>query len=182
MVTITVTDVDEAPAIAGDAAVPFAENRRQYRHRLGTTTMRTTRRRGVTTIPRLFVGWEPTAASSNSATWRTLTFKAPDSPDYETPGDANKDNVYEVTVQAKDGVGNIGMETVKVTVTNVEEDGTVTLSHLQPRVGVAITASVTDLDGDVSGVTWQWSRDSVATVGGTTLSTLKRPRRPPISR
>ena len=79
-------------------------------------------------------------------------------PDYETPGDANKDNVYEVTVQAKDGVGNIGMKAVKVTVTNVQELGTVTLSQLQPRVGVAITASVTDLDGDVSGVTWQWSR------------------------
>ena len=85
-------------------------------------------------------------------------------------------------MQAKDGVGNIGMKAVKVSVTNMEEDGTVTLSQLQPRVGVAITASVTDLDGDVSGVTWQWSRDSVATVGGTTLSTLKRPRRPPISR
>ena len=82
-------------------------------------------------------------------------------PDYETPGDANKDNVYEVTVQAKDGVGNIGMKAVKVTVTNVEEVGTVTLSQLQPRVGVAITASVTDLDGDVSGVTWQWSRSTM---------------------
>ena len=54
------------------------------------------------------------------------------SPDYEKPGDANKDNVYEVTVQAKDGDGNIGMKAVKVTVTNVEEDGTVTLSQLQP--------------------------------------------------
>ena len=86
-----------------------------------------------------------------------LTFKAPP-PDYETPGDANEDNVYEVTVQAKDGVGNIGMKTVKVTVTNMDEVGTVTMSQLQPRVGVAITAGVTDLDGDVSGVTWQWSR------------------------
>ena len=63
-------------------------------------------------------------------------------------------------MQAKDGVGNIGMKAVKVTVTNVEEGGTVTLSQLQPRVGVAITASVTDLDGDVSNVTWQWSRDA----------------------
>ena len=51
-------------------------------------------------------------------------------------------------------------EGVKVTVTNVDEEGTVTMSQLQPRVGVAITASVTDPDGDVSGVTWQWSRNA----------------------
>ena len=89
-----------------------------------------------------------------------LTFKGPDSPNYEAPGDANKDNVYEVTVEATDAVGNTGTKDVKVTVTNVEEDGTVTISQRQPRVGVAITASVADLDGDVSGVTWQWSRST----------------------
>ena len=32
-----------------------------------------------------------------------------------------------------------------------------TLSAVQPRVGVAVTASLTDIDGAVSGVTWQWS-------------------------
>ena len=85
-----------------------------------------------------------------------LTFKA--APDYEKPGDANKDNVYEVTVEATDAVGNTGTKDVKVTVTNVNEDGTVTMSQRQPRVGVPITASLTDLDGDVSNVTWQWSR------------------------
>ena len=77
-------------------------------------------------------------------------------PDYEKPGDADKDNVYEVTVEATDGVSNTGTRNVKITVTNEDEDGTVTMSQLQPRVGVAITASVTDLDGDVSNVTWQW--------------------------
>ena len=81
-------------------------------------------------------------------------------PDYEKPGDADKDNVYEVTVEATDAVSNTGTKNVKITVTNVEEDGTVTMSQLRPRVGVAITASVTDLDGDVSNVTWQWSRDA----------------------
>ena len=61
-------------------------------------------------------------------------------------------------MEATDAVGNTGTKDVKVTVTNVEEPGTVTMSQRQPRVGVAITASVTDLDGDVSGVTWQWSK------------------------
>ena len=93
-----------------------------------------------------------------------LTFKVAAAPDYEKPGDANKDNVYEVTVEATDAVGHTGTKDVKVTVTNADEDGTVTMSQRQPRVGVPITASVTDLDGDVSNVTWQWSRSQ--TQGG----------------
>ena len=45
---------------------------------------------------------------------------------------------------------------VKVTVTNVDEKGTVTLSKTQPRVGIAVTATLTDPDGSISGLTWQW--------------------------
>ena len=55
------------------------------------------------------------------------------------------------------------MKTVKVPVNNVNEEGTVTLTQLQPRVGVSITSRITDPDGDVSGVTWQWSRNTSAT-------------------
>ena len=78
------------------------------------------------------------------------------SPDYEMPGDADKDNTYELTVGAKDADGIRGTRDVEVKVTNVNEDGTVTLSAVQPRVGVSLTASLTDIDGPVSGVTWQW--------------------------
>ena len=49
-----------------------------------------------------------------------LMFKA--QPDYEKPGDADKDNVYEVTVEATDAVSNTGTKNVKITVTNVNED------------------------------------------------------------
>ena len=86
-----------------------------------------------------------------------LTFKA--KPDYENPTDTNKDNVYEVTVRAADADGYIGTMDVKVSVINKNEDGTVTLSKTQPRVGIAVTASVTDPDGSISGLTWQWSID-----------------------
>ena len=88
-----------------------------------------------------------------------LTFVA--SPDYEMPGDANKDNTYEVTVGAKDADGIRGTRDVEVKVTNVEEDGSVTLSRVQPRVGIPVTASVTDIDGAVSGVKWQWYNGSI---------------------
>ena len=45
----------------------------------------------------------------------------------------------------------------------MEEAGTVTLSAQEPKVGVALTASVTDLDGDVTDVTWEWERDDDTT-------------------
>ena len=57
----------------------------------------------------------------------------------------------------------------------------VTMSQRQPRVGVPITASVTDLDGDVSNVTWQWSEEPTTESGGSLWATSRRPRRPPIS-
>ena len=90
-----------------------------------------------------------------TATGGELKFKA--KPDYENATDANTDNVYEVTVQATDGDGNRGMKSVKVTVENEDEEGVVTLSKTQPRVGIAVTASLTDPDGSISGLTWQWS-------------------------
>ena len=79
------------------------------------------------------------------------------------PADAGSDNVYNVTVVATDdGVDADGenemmaMRDVVITVTNVEEAGTVTLSAQQPKAGVELTASVTDLDGGVTDVKWQW--------------------------
>ena len=50
-----------------------------------------------------------------------------------------------------------GTRDVKVTVTNVEEDGTVTLNKAVPVVGIEVTASLSDPDGRISGLTWQWA-------------------------
>ena len=83
-----------------------------------------------------------------------LTFRS--SPNYEAPADADGDNVYEVTVAATDTDSNRGEKSAKVKIANVNEDGTVTLSAVQPRVGVSLTASLTDIDGAVSDVKWQW--------------------------
>ena len=86
---------------------------------------------------------------------RVLAFKA--APDFETPGDRNKDNIYEVTVVASDG-NRTSMQSVSVKVIDVSEDGTVTLSPQDARIGVPITATLTDSDGWVSRVTWAWYR------------------------
>ena len=86
---------------------------------------------------------------------RTLSFKA--NPDYESPGDSGGDNVYEVTLVVTDSKGNSDEQDVTVKVTNLEEDGVVTLSTLQPRVGFPVTATLADPDNVTAGsVSWQW--------------------------
>ena len=95
-----------------------------------------------------------------------LTFA--ESPDYESPAGGTGDNLntYTVIVQASDGRTGAGaMDTVMVTVTvdNVDEDGTVTLTTLQPVDGEAITATLTDPDGTPTGIPeWQWANSDSA--------------------
>ena len=87
-----------------------------------------------------------------------LTFDG--TPNFESPGDADGDNDYKVTVVVTDAEGNTDEHDVTVTVTNVEETGTVTFSTLQPRVGVELTAMLTDPDGGITGLMWQWNDGS----------------------
>ena len=157
MVVITVTDVNEAPEVAGDAAVNFDEVAGDIATPLDTYT-----------------GTDEDGDDTGVDTWSVagadggefeivagaLMFK--EKPDYEMPTDANRDNVYEVTVQASDGMLTDTFE-VKVTVVNENEDGMVTMSRTQPRVGFPVTVSLADPDGSVSGLTWQWSRSTNAT-------------------
>ena len=85
-----------------------------------------------------------------------LNFKS--APDYETPADADTNNVYLVTVQASDGGDSPATKEVTVRVTNIDEAGMVTLSTLQPKAGVELTASLTDPDNITDGsMTWQWA-------------------------
>ena len=156
-VTITITDVNEPPDIAraGDAPVTFAEVTDNIASPLDTYTEDNPE-------DNLGSTWSVAGADGSKfdiSTNGELKFKA--KPDYEMPTDANMDNVYEVTVRAADADGNTGTMDVKVTVTNEDEDGTVTLSKTQPRVGVAVTASVADPDGSISGLTWQWYNDTI---------------------
>ena len=78
-----------------------------------------------------------------------LTFAA--RPDYENPSDTGSNNAYDVTVEVTDSDGNTVSLDVTITVINVNEDGEVTLSSLQPQDGIVITAKLTDPDGSISG-------------------------------
>ena len=164
-VTIKLTDVDEAPeimvgglAISGTPRVSLLEG-------------------SMTTVGSY------TAAGSNAASARwtlegddrsdfmlqpssgmSVMLKFRNAPNYEAPADTDTDNVYMVTLKATDSESNTAMRAVTVTVTNVDEDGTVTLSSTTPSVGTEITAILTDLDSPdgVTGATWQWARSDAS--------------------
>ena len=98
--------------------------------------------------------------------------------DYEPHSDADGDNVYEVTVTAEAG-GVTRSQDIEVTLVNVEEPGTVSISPAQPpyRVGDVLSASLDE--GDEETVTgWQWARSTTAggtftPIGGATSDTYR---------
>ena len=72
---------------------------------------------------------------------------------------------YTVTVTAADISNATDEITVTITVTNVDEAGTVSFTSPQPQVGTILTVNLSDPDGSVSDVSWQWA--SSATVSET---------------
>ena len=52
-----------------------------------------------------------------------------------------------------------------VQVVEVQADGVVTLSTSQPEVGIGLTATLSDPDGGVTGLTWQWARSPNGSTG-----------------
>ena len=92
---------------------------------------------------------------------RALLFDS--SPDHEAPADRYGSNIYRVTLVATDSQGAETRLPLTVLVGNVPEGGGVTLTAggaqpQQPVVGEWVHADLTDADGDVAAVTWQWSR------------------------
>ena len=67
---------------------------------------------------------------------------------------------YSVTVTATDLSSETDSIPVTITVTNVEELGTVEFSTEFPRVGQSLTATLADPDGGMSGTVWEWYRST----------------------
>ena len=78
---------------------------------------------------------------------------------------------YSVTVKADDKNGGTATIDVTVTVTNIDEAGTVALSTNQPAARAEITAALTDPDEGVSGAVWQWERSSDGNTGWAGIGT-----------
>ena len=86
-----------------------------------------------------------------------LRFREP--PNYEDPQSVaagvsrDERNVYRVTVEAHGGTHD-----VTVTVTDVDETGTVRIDRPQPQVHRPLGASLSDEDDGVASERWQWAR------------------------
>ena len=77
--------------------------------------------------------------------------------DYES---ARRSYTFDVTATSEGGTGSIN---ITVVVTNVDEAGSIAVSTGTPVIGTTLTATLTDPDGGVKDVVWQWqrSRDGV---------------------
>ena len=107
-----------------------------------------------------------------------LEFK--DSPNYESAGDKNENNVYLVKVKASEA-SELELE---ITVTDVDEDGKVTFDDLgqrQPQVGRSLEAELSDPDADVEDERWQWARGETATGPWTDIDRATSASRSPVA-
>ena len=84
----------------------------------------------------------------------------------------NGDNVYEVTVVASDGVHPSYAGRDRQGNQRWRRMGKLTVMPTQPRVGVELTAELTDSDGVVSGPTWQWYKETGATATAMPSATI----------
>ena len=149
-VTINVTNVDEDPSItAGDTDIDYAEDRTN-----AIATYVATDPEDDRASPRKQLTWSVTNPTIFSIEGGVLKFKS--QPDFEAPGA----NVYNITVTVTDSNDTTDTRAVAVTVTNVDEDGEVTLPTLQPKEGIGIAATLTDPDGTISDTKWQWARST----------------------
>ncbi|UPK40778.1 cadherin domain-containing protein (plasmid) [Bradyrhizobium sp. 186] len=148
-IAVTVTNVNEAPVISSNgggatAAVSVAEN--------GTaviTVVASDPDVGAT-LSYSIVGGADAAKFTIDSTTGALAFAT--APNFEAPSDAGGNNVYDVTVQASDGLGGTDSQAIAVTVTNVNEAPVVTagntLSYAENQAAVAISAAATVTDTD----------------------------------
>ena len=153
-VTINIQNVNEAPTVemveqlrlTGDTGPSIAENQ--------TGTVTTFRATG----PGSDTGtWSLTGADASSFAISGGVLSVPSALNFESPSDANRDRVYEVTVTVQAGTMSRSLD-VRVTVTDVDEPGTVNLSSPgnEVKVGVQLTAELDEGD-EVVVNGWQWS-------------------------
>ena len=144
-VTVTVTDVnEEAPVVTGSDNRTVSENTASAIH----TYRATDADRGDT------IAWSASGADGHifeMSEQGALSFR--EAPDYENPGDSDRDNVYELEVVATDSEGLTGELMVTITVTEVNEGPeitgtpTYTIQEFHQNL-VNATYSATDPEGD----------------------------------
>jgi hypothetical protein len=116
-VTITVTPVNDAPAITSNGGGATAVVNVPENQAAGTTVTSADVDGGVPAYS--IIGGADAALFTLDATTGALTFN--NAPDFEAPVDAEADNVYDVTVQVADGNGGADIQALSIVVTDVNE-------------------------------------------------------------
>ena len=148
-VTITVADVDEPPEFDSATATREVPENTEAGENIGAPVTAADPDTGDT--PAYTLGGTDATFFDIDASTGQLQTKA--ALDYETKSG------YTVTVTASDGTLTATVD-VTVTITNIDEAGTVALSTNQPSARAEITAALTDPDEGVTGAVWQWERSS----------------------
>ena len=143
LVTVNVTDKDDPAQIIGFASIRFAEN--------GTTPVgifRALREGGGA------VTWSVSGPDADRFTIGRGVLRFSEPPDHEDPRSALAGNIYRLTVEAGGDAHD-----VTVTVTNVDERGTVRIDRPQPQAERPLEAGLSD-DDHVAAERWQWARSA----------------------
>ena len=134
-VVITVTDVDEiAPTITSNLTVSVSENKTDFTYTITANETATVALGTAGGDEALF------KLETNKVSFKTT-------PDYETKRDADEDNVYKLELKATDAAGNTGKKVLSITVTDVAEQGTIslpeTLAFADTKVGNTVSKVLT---------------------------------------
>ena len=191
-VVIMVTDVDEPPVITDedvDKAPMTAVNYPEIDEDRAPNTAAVATYVG-TDLEGAAISWDLRGADAAFFTIAGGVLEFKKAPDYEnprdvvgtntaTPGATADGNVYEIVIRAiaSRAPGDTGPAetvdtTVAVTVTDVDEDGEVVISLLQPEAATMIMASLTDPDGSsgenppvtdtgINNAAWVWTVSEV---------------------
>ena len=168
-VTITVEDVDETPVVSGPGSLEFEEGT-STGTTLATYTSTDPDRKGIDLVLSGTDSEDFTLSSSGVLTFNEV-------PDFKEPADSNRDNRYQVAVEAREqGDGtSVGRLNVTIRVTNVDEPGVLVTNVEELRVGQTVRLNVEDEDGGVNVTEWKWEKGdrdgSCGTVDSPTVTT-----------
>ena len=162
-VAIEVTNVTELTSITGPSNLEFPENSWS---RVATFTASSEQDRadiqwilGGADIGHFSIDEPPGALRFALDAVAPRIFSEP--PDFEAPVDGDVANTYELNLFARASSDLTDSFTVTVAVTDVDEEGALSLSSTRPSKDSALTAELTDPDGVTAGTAlWQWERST----------------------
>ena len=167
-VTVNVQDVNEPPAMSGETDIAFPENSSNRVAIYNASDPEAPTNPVIWSLGGSDADQFELRGSSRGR--RNLYFKS--ARNFEDRSDRNRDNEFEVTIEASDGrqrPSGLGSLQVAIDLTDLDEPESLMLSSDVPVQDVPLTATMTDAD-NVSSRRWQWARSTSRSSGWTDIS------------